>query len=149
VRSGRGQHPSDSTDLTTSAGRSDERTTSYQAYDEVLSTSYSTVEAEFDYALRKGQKASPVEQARRRFLKRIEEDDTVELAERPRAPNKWTVVVVRDGRLVALVKYHGGRGRGWILQSALAHLSASCTSEAPPSEVRGTLAQSVCVVSKR
>ena len=70
--------------------------------------------AVFDYAQGIGKKASPIEQARRRFSKRIEEGDTVEMAERPEGPNVRTVRVVRDGRVVALIKYRRGTGGGWV-----------------------------------
>src|SRR5215216_8167024 len=82
--------------------------------------------AVYDYALGIGEKASPVEQARRRFSKRIEEGDTVEIAERQGDPTVGyygealkTVRVVRDGRVVALMFYKEGidsAGR-WLLDS--------------------------------
>jgi hypothetical protein len=88
---------------------------------------YSTVGAVFDYALGTGEKASPVEQARRRFSKHIEEGDKVEIADRPGGPNKRTVRVVRDGRVVALIYYSRGTGGGWLLKSYDA-----CSEFSPP-----------------
>ena len=73
--------------------------------------------AVFDYVQGIGEKASPVEQARCRFSKRIEEGDKVEIAERQGAPKVRTVGVVRDGRVVALIKYHRGTGGGWLPDS--------------------------------
>jgi hypothetical protein len=86
---------------------------------------YSTVGAVFDYALGTGEKASPVEQARRRFSKHIEEGDKVEIAERQGDPTAGyygeelrTVRVVRDGRVVALMFYKEGIDNGgWLLDS--------------------------------
>jgi len=78
------------------------------------------------YAQGIGEKASPVEQARRRFSKRIKEGDTVEITDDQRGPTVGyygeqlrTVRVVRDGRVVALIHYKEGRssGGGWLLDS--------------------------------
>jgi len=85
----------------------------------------STEGAIFDYALGIGEKANPVEQARRRFSKRIEEGDKVEIAERQGDPTVGyygeelrTVRVVRDGRVVALMFYKEGTDNGgWLLDS--------------------------------
>ena len=73
--------------------------------------------AVYDYALGIGEKASPVEQTRRKFSKRIEEGDKVEISERQGAPKVRTVGVVRDGRVVALIKYRRGTGGGWLPDS--------------------------------
>jgi hypothetical protein len=82
--------------------------------------------AVFDYARPIGEKAGPVEQARRRFSKRIEEGDKVEIAERQGDPTAGyygeeleTVRVARDGRVVALMFYKEGieGGGGWLLDS--------------------------------
>ena len=134
--------PSGSADRTTSAGRSEEQATTPE---QTTSIYRSPVEKEeyrgggllecrhegtkgavYDYALGIGEKASPVEQARRRFSKRIEEGDTVEIAERQGDPTAGyygealkTVRVVRDGRVVALMFYKEGidsAGR-WLLDS--------------------------------
>ena len=78
---------------------------------------YASESAVFDYAQGIGEKTSPVEQARRRFSERIEEGDKVELADRPRGPNKRIVRAVRDGRVVALIDYTRGTGGGWRLES--------------------------------
>jgi hypothetical protein len=68
----------------------------------------------FDYAPgAKGEKASPVELARRDFSKQIEGGDIVELANHARQGDTETVRVVRDGRVVALVEY-GRVGGGWL-----------------------------------
>jgi hypothetical protein len=68
-----------------------------------------------DYIVRaKG--ASPVELTQDEFSKRIEEGDTVEIANRQEDPNVRTVRVVRDGRVVALITY-GRVGGGWLLES--------------------------------
>lgn len=84
------------------------------------------VGAVFDYAQGTGEPASPVEQARRRFSKRIEEGDTVEVASHLGddtvgyyGEELRTVRVVRDGRVVALLYYKEGRGGGggWLLGS--------------------------------
>jgi hypothetical protein len=79
----------------------------------------------FDYGRPIGAKASPVEQARRRFSKRIEEGDKVEIAERQGDPTAGyygeelrTVRVVRDGRVVALMFYKEAiENGGWLLDS--------------------------------
>ena len=81
--------------------------------------------AVYDYALGIGEKAGPVEQTRRKFSKRIEEGDKVEIAGQVGPTEGWygealrTVRVVRDGRVVALMFYKGGidsAGR-WLLDS--------------------------------
>jgi len=85
----------------------------------------STEGAVFDYAQGIGEKASPVEQARRRFSKRLEEGDRVEFAERQGDPTAGyygeelrTVRVVRDGRVVALMFYKEATDNGgWLLDS--------------------------------
>ena len=86
---------------------------------------YAWVSAVFDFAQGIGEKASPVEQARRRFSKRIEEGDKVEIAERQGDPTVGyygeelrTVRVVRDGRVVALMFYKEAiENGGWLLDS--------------------------------
>jgi len=92
---GAGNTPSGSTDLTTSAGRSGERATTEQTtYAEMRGLQcpkYSQEGAVFDYAQGIGEKASPVEQARRRFSKRIEEGDTVEITDDREAP-PWAIM---------------------------------------------------------
>ena len=122
--------PSGSTDLTTSPGRSGEQattaeqTTTYTEMRGLECPEYSQEGAVFDYAQGIGEKASPVEQARRRFSKRIEEGDTVEIADDQGGTTVGyygeelrTVRVVRDGRVVALMHYKEGRGAGggWLL----------------------------------
>ena len=78
---GAGSAPSGSTHLTTSAGRSGEQattaeqTTTYTEMRGLECPEYSQEGAVFDYALGIGEKASPVEHARHRFSKRIEEGD--------------------------------------------------------------------------
>jgi hypothetical protein len=139
---GAGNTSSGSTDPATSAGRSGEQvttadqTTSFHRI-VVESQEYrgggvlecredSTVGAVFDYAQGTGEKASPVEQARRRFSKRIEEGDKVEIANDQGDPTVGyygeelrTVRVVRDGRVVSLIFYREGidSGGGWLLDS--------------------------------
>jgi hypothetical protein len=78
--------------------------------------------AVYDYARGTGEKASPVEQTRHRFSKRIEEGDTVEFSEQRGSGKGYygeqlrTVRVVRDGRVVALMFYKEGQdGGGWLL----------------------------------
>jgi hypothetical protein len=87
---------------------------------------YAWVSAVFDFAQGIGEKASPVEQARRRFSKRIEKGDTVEIADDLGGPTEGyygeelrTVRVVRDGRVVALIFYKEALegGGGWLLDS--------------------------------
>jgi hypothetical protein len=138
---GAGNAPSGSTDLTTSAGKSGEQATTpeqttsihripvekqeYRGGGLLECREDSTEGAVFDYAQGIGEKASPVEQARRRFSKRIEEGDKVEIAERQRDPTEGyygealrTVRVVRDGRVVALMFYKEGIDNGgWLLDS--------------------------------
>jgi hypothetical protein len=123
--------PSGSTDLTTSPGRSGERAmtaeqTTYTGMRGLQCPEYGQEGAVFDYALGIGEKASPVEQARRRFSKRIEEGDKVEVADDQGGATVGyygeelrTVRVVRDGRVVALMHYKEGRGAGggWLLDS--------------------------------
>ncbi len=58
----------------------------------------------------KGEKANPVELARRDFSKNIEEGDEV-VPERDRNPG--TVRVIRDGRVVAVIEYRRAGG-GWL-----------------------------------
>jgi hypothetical protein len=119
---GGGNTPSGSTDLTTSAGRSGERatTTEQPTYVEMHGLqcrSDAMNAAIFDYAVgAKGEKASPVELAQGDFSKSIEEGDTVEIADRPEGTHMRTVGVVRDGRVVALIKYRRVGG-GWVLES--------------------------------
>ena len=129
---GAGSAPSGSTHLTTSAGRSGEQATT--AEQTTTHTGTGGLEcpengregAIFDYALGIGEKASPLEQARRRFSKRIEEGDKVEIANDQGGSTVGyygeelrTVRVVRDERVVALMHYKEGRGRGggWLLDS--------------------------------
>jgi hypothetical protein len=136
-----GNTPSGSTDVTTSPGRSGEQATTpeqttsvhripvekeeYRGGGLLECRQDSTEGAIFDYALGIGEKASPVEQARRRFSKRIEEGDKVEIAERQGDPTVGyygeelrTVRVVRDGRVVALMFYKEGTDNGgWLLDS--------------------------------
>jgi len=95
---GAGNTPSSSTDPTTSPGSSGERATTAEQNTAEQTTSFyripvsghkgvlecadkRTKGAIYDYALGIGKKASPVEQARRRFPKRIEEGDKVEITE--------------------------------------------------------------------
>lgn len=73
-----------------------------------------------DYVMgAKGEKGNPVAIARRQFSKedavpKIQEDDTVELAESPRGRNATaTVRVIRDSRVVALIEYRRSGG-GWL-----------------------------------
>jgi hypothetical protein len=62
----------------------------------------------------KGKKGDPVELARREFPKQIKEGDTVEIADPSRGQNaKATVRVIREGRVVALIKYRRVGG-GWL-----------------------------------
>ena len=118
---GAGNTPSGSTDLSTSAGRSVERATTEQTtYVEMHGLQCRSGDmnaAIFDYAVgAKGEKASPVELAQGDFSKSIEEGDTVEIADRPEGTHMRTVRVVRDGRVVALIKYRRVGG-GWVLES--------------------------------
>ncbi|HET7269992.1 MAG TPA: hypothetical protein VFI90_02785 [Rubrobacter sp.] len=78
--------------------------------------------AVYDYARGTWEKASPVEQTRHRFSKRIEEGDKVEIADQRGTTEGYygeqlrTVHVVRDGRVVALMFYkEGEEGGGWLL----------------------------------
>lgn len=127
-----GNTPSSSTDPTTSAGRSGERATTVEqtTYTEMRGLDcplHGQEGAVFDYATGRGEEASPVEQARRRFSKRIEEGDKVEIADDLGGPTEGyygeelrTVRVVRDGRVVALMHYEEGfesSGRDWLLDS--------------------------------
>jgi hypothetical protein len=81
--------------------------------------------AVFDYGRSIGEKASPVEQARSRFSKRIEDGDKVEIVDDQKDPTVGyygeelrTVRVVRDGRVVALMFYKEGIDNGgWLLDS--------------------------------
>jgi hypothetical protein len=126
---GAGNSPSGSTEQTTSPGESREPPTTTEETTVLgrLDCPYNSTEgAVYDYALGIGEKASPVEQARRKFSKRIEEGDKVEIAEHPGGPTVGyygeelrTVRVVRDGRVVALIHYKegGGSGGGWLLDS--------------------------------
>jgi hypothetical protein len=68
-----------------------------------------------DYVMgAKGKKGNPVELARREFSKKIEESDTVEMADRSKGQNaKATVRVIREGRLVARIEYSRAGG-GWL-----------------------------------
>ncbi len=119
---GAGNTPSGSTDLTTSPGSSGERatTTEEPTYVEMhgLQCRSSAMNAiVFDYAAgAKGEKSSPVELAQGDFSKSIEEGDKVEIADRPEDPHMRTVRVIRDGRVVALIKYRR-LGGGWVLDS--------------------------------
>jgi hypothetical protein len=136
-----GSTPSSSTDLATSPeARESERTTAEQSTSfyriPVQEQEYRgggvlecadkrTKGAVFDYALGIGEKVSPVEQTRRRFSKRIEEGDKVEITEHLGGPSTGyygeqlrTVRVVRDGRVVALMFYKEGIDNGgWLLDS--------------------------------
>jgi hypothetical protein len=138
---GAGNTPSGSTERTTSPGRSGEQATTpeqtasiyripvekqeYRGGGVLECREDSTVGAVFDYAQGIGEKVSPVEQTRRRFSRRIEEGDRVEIAERQGGPTAGyygeelrTVRVVRDGRVVALMFYKEGiDGGGWLLDS--------------------------------
>jgi hypothetical protein len=139
---GAGNTPTSSTDLTTSPGRTGERATTseqttsiyripvqeqeYRGGGVLECADKRTKGAVFDYALGIGEKVSPVEQTRRRFSKRIEEGDKVEIAEHLGGPSTGyygeqlrTVRVVRDGRVVALMFYKEGQGSkgGWLLDS--------------------------------
>jgi hypothetical protein len=131
---GAGNAPFSSTDPTTSSGRSGQRATTaeqrtssfhqipvpkeeYRGGGMLECSSKNTESAIYDYALGIGEKASPVEQTRRRFSKRIEEGDKVEITKQPGGPTVGyygealrTVRVVRDGRVVALMFYKAGRG---------------------------------------
>jgi hypothetical protein len=143
--------PSGSTDLSTSPGRSGERETTAEQMTAEQTTSFyripvpeveysngggrgggvlecadkRTKGAVYDYALGIGEKASPVEQTRRKFSKRIEEGDKVEIADQVGPTEGWygealrTVRVVRDGRVVALMFYKRGQEveGGWLLDS--------------------------------
>jgi hypothetical protein len=112
--------PFGSTDLTTSPGTSSEQVTTaeqttYVALNGLQCRSRKMNAAILDYIVRaKG--ASPVELTQDEFSKRIEEGDTVEIANRQEDPNVRTVRVVRDGRVVALITY-GRVGGGWLLES--------------------------------
>src|SRR5215207_6890587 len=104
---GAGNPSSGSKDLSTSAARSDERattaeqTTSHEVYATLQCTSNAKWGGTFDYAPGPSggpsgapeEKVSPVEQVRQihHFAKYIKEGDTVEIADRPRAPNKRVV----------------------------------------------------------
>ena len=125
---GAGNPSSGSKDLSTSAARSDERATTAEqttSHKEVYATLQCTSNAKtggtFEYAPGPSgapeEQVSPVEQVRqtRRFAKHIKEGDTVEIADRPRAPNQRVVVVVRDGRVVARFDYGRVGGSGWRL----------------------------------
>src|SRR5215207_7366073 len=139
---GAGNTPSSATDPTTSPGSSGERATTAEQNTAEQTTSFyripvsgnkgvlecadkRTKGAIYDYALGIGKKASPVEQARRRFPKRIEEGDKVEIADQVGPTEGWygealrTVRVVRDGRVVALMFYKRGQEveGGWLLDS--------------------------------
>jgi hypothetical protein len=123
--------PSGSTDVIPSPGRLGERATTagqttYTGMRGLECPEYGQEGAVFDYALGIGDKASPVEQARRRFSKHIEEGDKVETADDQGGPTVGyygeelrTVRVVRDERVVALMHYKEGRGAGgaWLLDS--------------------------------
>jgi hypothetical protein len=119
---GAGNTPAGSTDLTTSPGRSGERATTteqpnYVEMHGLQCRSGAMNAAIFDYAVgAKGEKASSVELAQGDFSKSIEEGDTVEIADRPEGTHMRTVRVVRDGRVVALIKYRRVGG-GWVLES--------------------------------
>jgi hypothetical protein len=137
-----GNTRSSTTDLTTSPESSGERATTaeqpssiyrisvqeqkYRGGGVLECTDKRTKGAIYDYAGGKGEKASPVEQTRRQFSKRIEEGDKVEIADRLGDPSEGyygealrTVRVVRDGRVVALMFYKQGldSGGGWLLDS--------------------------------
>ena len=126
---GAGNTPSSSTHLTTSAGRPGQQATTAEqtTYTEMGGLDcpeYSQKGAVFDYALGIGEKASPIEQARGRFSRRIEEGDTVEIADDQGGSTVGyygqelrTVRVVRDGRVVALMFYKGDDRGGWLLDS--------------------------------
>jgi hypothetical protein len=115
---GTGNTSSGSTEPTTSPGSpgatSAEQTSSFyripvSSHHGVLECAdRSTNGAVYDHAKGIGEKASPGEQTRRRFSRRIEEDDKVEIADDLGGPNKGyygeelkTVRVLRDGRVVA------------------------------------------------
>jgi hypothetical protein len=68
-----------------------------------------------DYVMgAKGKKGTPVEVARREFSKKIEEGDTVEIADRSKGQNaKATVRVIREGQVVARIEYRRAGG-GWL-----------------------------------
>src|SRR5215217_8920778 len=126
---GAGNTSSGSKDLSTSAARSDERATTAEqtTSDEVYATLQCprTAQAVAIFEGAPGpsgapeEQVGPVEQVRqtRRFAKHIKEGDIVEIADRPRAPNKRVVVVVRDGRVVARFNYGRVGGSGWLLGS--------------------------------
>jgi hypothetical protein len=119
---GNSNTPFGSTDLTTSSGTSREQVTTaeqttYVALNGLQCRSRKMNAAILDYIVRaKGARASPVELTQDEFSKRIEEGDTVEIANRQEDPNVRTVRVVRDGRVVALITY-GRVGGGWLLES--------------------------------
>jgi hypothetical protein len=115
---GAGDAPSDSREQTTSLGESSEQPTT-TTEDTVLHglecpTDMAVVGFK-DYVMgAKGKKGNPVEVARREFSKKIEEGDTVEIADRTRGQNaKATVRVIREGRVVARIEYRRAGG-GWL-----------------------------------
>jgi hypothetical protein len=119
AQQGAGNAPSDSTQqTTTSLGVSSERPTT-TAEETVLHglecPSGMAVSGYIDYVMgAKGKKGTPVEVARREFSKKIEEGDTVEIAERSRGQNaKASVRVIREGRVVARIEYRRVGG-GWL-----------------------------------
>ena len=124
---GAGNPSSGSKDLSTSAARSDERattaeqTTSHEVYATLQCPRTAQAVAIFEGAPGPSgapeEQVSPVEQVRQthHFAKHIKEGDTVEIADRPRAPNQRVVVVVRDGRVVARFDYGRVGGSGWRL----------------------------------
>lgn len=119
---GAGNIPSGSTGPTTSPGTSREQVTTaeqttYVEMHGLQCRSAAMDAAILDYAVgAKGEKASPVELTQDEFSKSVEEGDTVEIADRQEGPNVRTVRVVRDRRVVALIKYRRA-GAGWLLES--------------------------------
>jgi hypothetical protein len=115
---GAGNAPSDSREQTTSLGESTEQPTT-TTEDTILHgaacPSGIWVAGFTDYVMgAKGKKGTPVEVARREFSKKIEESDTVEMADRSKGQNaKATVRVIREGRLVARIEYSRAGG-GWL-----------------------------------
>jgi hypothetical protein len=135
--------PSGSTDLATSPGGSGKHAQTTEQTTEQTTPFYripveggggvlecansNTKGAVYDYAQGIGQKASPVQQTRRKFSKRIEDGDEVEISDQRGPPEGYydgaalrTVRVLRDGRVVALMLFYregqDGEG-GWLLDS--------------------------------
>ena len=100
---------------TTSPGGSEEQTTAERtASGDGLGCRGGTgVSGFMDFAPgAKGDKATPVEQARRDFSKEIEEDDEM-LASEASGRKPGTVRVIRGGRVVAVIHYRRAGG-GWL-----------------------------------